>query len=139
MLFKKELLETQKEKFGNDRLRYGTFASAEFRNIEQKEKIATLEKRRAIDQLRSRNRTFAAFTAFLIIIGIAIFLWNQSKQRRKYSQILEQKVAERTIELQTANKNLEQANYELRTFNYIASHDIKEPIRNVGNYVGLIF
>ena len=41
-------------------------------------------------------------------------------------------VAKRTQEL-------EQANYELRTFNYIASHDIKEPIRVIGGYAGLIF
>jgi signal transduction histidine kinase len=41
--------------------------------------------------------------------------------------------------LQNTNQQLEQANYELRTFNYIASHDIKEPIRNIGGHAGLIF
>ena len=126
-----ELLKTQKEKFGNDRLRYGTFASAEFRNLEQKQQIAELENRRTLDQLHSRNRTFGAFVAFLFIMGIAVFFWYKNRQRLKYNRILEQKVTERT-------KDLEQANYELRTFNYIASHDIKEPIRNIGSYVGLI-
>ncbi|MFK7948773.1 MAG: ATP-binding protein [Saprospiraceae bacterium] len=128
----KELLKTQKEKFGNDRLRYGTFASAEFRNLEQQQKISELENRQVLEQLRSRNRTFGGLIAFLLIVGIAVFLWYQSHQRKKYNIVLEQKVAERT-------KDLEQANYELRTFNYIASHDIKEPIRVIGGYAGLIF
>ena len=62
----------------------------------------------------------------------------QAKQLQIFNTQLENTVEERTVELQIANKNLEQANYELRTFNYIASHDIKEPIRVIGGYVGLI-
>ncbi len=56
----------------------------------------------------------------------------QSRQLRQFNEELEATVKKRTAELQ-------QANYELRTMNYIASHDIKEPIRNLGNYAGLIF
>lgn len=51
---------------------------------------------------------------------------------------LERKVEERTQDLKEANDELQQLNQELKTFNYIASHDLKEPIRNIGNYVGLI-
>jgi signal transduction histidine kinase len=56
----------------------------------------------------------------------------QAQQLQIFNTQLEKTVAKRTAEL-------EQANYELRTFNYIASHDIKEPIRVIGNYAGLIF
>jgi signal transduction histidine kinase len=56
----------------------------------------------------------------------------QAQQLQVFNTQLEKTVAKRTAEL-------EQANYELRTFNYIASHDIKEPIRVIGNYAGLIF
>ncbi len=127
----KELLKTQREKFGDDRLRYGTFANAEFRNLEQQQQITTLENRRNLDQLRSRNHAFIALGVFLLILGIVIFLWQQNRQRKRYNHILERKVAERT-------KELEQANYELLTFNYIASHDIKEPIRVISGYASLI-
>lgn len=37
-----------------------------------------------------------------------------------------------------ADRVLEQANYERSTLSYIASHDIKEPIWVMSNYVGLI-
>jgi signal transduction histidine kinase len=33
---------------------------------------------------------------------------------------------------------LKKTNEELKVLNYVASHDIKEPIRNIGNYMGLI-
>jgi signal transduction histidine kinase len=36
------------------------------------------------------------------------------------------------------NQDLSQRNNTLQQFSYIASHDIKEPIRSIGNYIGLI-
>ena len=36
------------------------------------------------------------------------------------------------------NYKLLQRNNALQQFSYIASHDIKEPIRSIGNYIGLI-
>ncbi|WP_373511089.1 PAS domain-containing protein [Persicitalea sp.] len=44
---------------------------------------------------------------------------------------LEQKVAERTGELEAANEHLRRVNDELQQFNYIASHDLQEPVRKI--------
>ncbi|GHB79510.1 PAS domain-containing sensor histidine kinase [Persicitalea jodogahamensis] len=44
---------------------------------------------------------------------------------------LEQKVAERTHELETANEHLRSVNDELQQFNYVASHDLQEPLRKI--------
>ncbi len=88
-----------------------------------------------IDQktIRSRTAITAGLIAILLLVaGWSFFIYRNSQQRKKYNAVLEHKVAERT-------KKLEQANYELRTFNYIASHDIKEPIRVIGGYASLIF
>ena len=107
---------------------------------EKENELLKAEKNTYQKTIQSRNATALALILGLLLIGSwAIIVSRNNRRKQKYNEELETTVAERTAELQTANKNLKQANYELRTFNYIASHDIKEPIRNIGNYAGLIF
>ncbi len=67
------------------------------------------------------------FTFPPILIGIGLLLTHYFNAIKKYEN-----------ENQALIQNLKQANYELRTFNHIASHDIKEPIRIIGGYASLI-
>lgn len=50
---------------------------------------------------------------------------------RRINESLEVRVKERTAELQRSNDDLLQ-------FAYIASHDLQEPLRTIGSYIGLI-
>lgn len=89
--------------------------------------------------IQNRNLIALALLLGLLLIGSWGFSVYRSRLKaKKYNDVLEQQVEARTVELQVANKNLKQANTELRSFNHIASHDIKEPIRNIGSYVSLI-
>lgn len=126
-----ELFLLQKEKFGNDRLRYSAFANAQFKSLEQQQRISDLENKRQISELRSRNRNFIFLLIFLVISGFTAFFWYRSRKNKRLSNFLDEQVKIKT-------QDLAQANYELRTFYYIASHDIKEPIRNISNYASLI-
>lgn len=51
---------------------------------------------------------------------------------------LEERVAERTRELQLANDRLAHSNRELEQFAYVASHDLQEPLRMVSAYGQLL-
>ena len=48
-----------------------------------------------------------------------------------YTQNLEQRVAERTVELNRINA-------ELQHFSYVISHDLREPLRTIANYLKLL-
>lgn len=54
------------------------------------------------------------------------------------NQLLEQRVKERTKELQQINHELEVTNHELQQFAYVASHDLKEPLRKIQVFSHLI-
>lgn len=54
------------------------------------------------------------------------------------NEILEQKIRERTIELQKANAELEESNVELLQFASVASHDLKEPLRKIHIFSNLV-
>lgn len=54
-----------------------------------------------------------------------------SNERNKITEELERKVEQRTQELVNANR-------ELESFNYVASHDLQEPLRKIQTFIHLI-
>ncbi len=51
---------------------------------------------------------------------------------------LETEIAKRTKNLRKSNEELQRSNNDLEQFAYIASHDLQEPLRVVGNFIGLL-
>lgn len=56
-------------------------------------------------------------------------------QLRRLNAELEDRVAERTIDLAKANDELSRSNRDLEQFAYLASHDLQEPLRMVSSFV----
>ncbi|MDP8963852.1 MAG: ATP-binding protein [Cyanobacteriota bacterium] len=57
---------------------------------------------------------------------------------RRANEELEQRVLLRTAELSQANAELVRSNTELEQFAYIASHDLREPLRKIKSYAELL-
>jgi PAS domain S-box-containing protein len=58
--------------------------------------------------------------------------------QKESSEILELAIKTRTEELSEAISDLSRSNNDLEQFAYVASHDLKEPIRMVSNYATLL-
>ncbi|UPT71889.1 MAG: ATP-binding protein [Flavobacterium sp. JAD_PAG50586_2] len=58
--------------------------------------------------------------------------------RKEAQQNLEEKVTQRTAELQQMNAELELSNHELQQFSWVVSHDLKEPLRKIETFVKLL-
>lgn len=107
------------------------------------QKIVTIEddllKQR--EDIKNRHSFLAPFYAFLLIVtalAILIFSYDKIIQQLNRSKKLLSRLRELNSTLRQKNHELELYNKELDSFTYIASHDLKEPLRKIMTFSAMI-
>lgn len=104
----------------------------------ENEKLKTEKERQAliIDQQARMSVAYCAIV--LLLMGFLFLLYLAKRKTKSMNKALSEKVKERTDELEIINSQLLQSNDELKSFAFISSHDLKEPLRNIGGFISLI-
>jgi signal transduction histidine kinase len=100
-----------------------------------------LKEQQAKSEAVIKQRTaigFAIAITLILMSIIAFILFSSNRQKHRYSQRLEDEVTNRTSDLEESNVKLRESNRELERFAYIASHDLKEPLRNIMSFTRLV-
>lgn len=131
----KDSLQTLREQqFNLAHAQHSSFANVKYETQAKNKEIAALRQATEINSLTIKNqRYFVALCLLLTLASLAAlsFLWRLIALKKKKNALLEDKVTQRTKELSRANE-------ELLIMNFVASHDLKEPMRTIEAYVNLI-
>ena len=124
---------TQDSVYNQKKLQQISFHNTKF-EVEQKEKENALLTAQVLQKQTQHYYLYGLIGFFLLglLVLIGAFF-----QKQKYNTKLEKEVENKTIELQKTNKQLIQSNFELEQFNYILSHDLREPVRSIVGFCTL--
>jgi len=146
-----ELMQTLadgKTRFAEYRDEYGSFRSVfmAWKTSKGEIWVAGADKKTdEIQQLLSRSVTRSAGAALYFLLLVVPVGLIYVRITRKDRDLLEKTVEQRTLELAQANRrlqdqaqDLERSNKELEQYAYVASHDLRQPLRMVSSYLTLI-
>ena len=115
-------------------LRDSLFDIDKSRHIAEMELKYDAEKREnEIRSYKLRENRFILISGAFVFMLVVMFLGLIIRMRGRNYESLKLK----NEEIERQNKKLEESNEILTQFAYVAAHDLKEPLRSIGSYIGL--
>lgn len=144
----KKLLTIKDELYDEERTRQLIHNQIRYQTEKKEEEVKLLRARELQNQIIIQNQrlqNYALTILILLVLAAIAILYSAFKRKKAYNELLEKEVQKRTAELRryneelaASNRQLEQSNTELERFAYIASHDLKSPLRNIISFLNLI-
>jgi len=147
-LYLKKIAQIKDELYSEEQTRQLVMNQIRYESEKREEEVKQLRARELENSLTIKNQKLQNYTLIglmLLAIVLTVILYNALRRKRANNQRLEEEVKKRTVELEASNEELkyfntelERSNNELERFAYIASHDLKSPLRNVISFLSLI-
>ena len=130
--YQRRYIEAKDSMFNQEKTRALVEMQTQY-DVESKEReIDLLTKDTQIFQLQKRGLMIGLIT--LLFGGLASFFYYRYRVQTRSARIL----FSQKQEIEAQNRELSISNRDLEQFAYVVSHDLKQPLRTIGSYVGLI-
>ena len=103
------------------------------RLVKEKEKKISALEHSQITEYYTRMGLISLLIGIVLLVGLG-FLYFRYRYKSRYASLLSQK----NQEIAEQNRRLENYNSDLEQFAFVVSHNLKEPLRTIGNYTSLV-